>query len=119
MIDCLVVCQQNTGTKRNLAKTKVARFFPPVAAVKIVKPKNSMSGYTKVHVSFQSSSSCNLATVNALNECTLIVNKSTQGYNQNKCTWGIEMNVACELYLGTYSRIDSIDHLIKYCCMKY
>ena len=29
------------------------------------------------------------------------------------------MNAARELYLGTYSRIDSIDHLIKNCRMKY
>ena len=50
-------------------KTKVARFFQPVVAVKTVKSKNGMNKYTKVHVSFQSTSSCNLSTVNALIEC--------------------------------------------------
>ena len=29
------------------------------------------------------------------------------------------MNEARQLYLGTYSHIDSIDHLIKNCRMKY
>ena len=29
------------------------------------------------------------------------------------------MNAGRALYLGTYSRIDSIDHLIKNCCLKY
>ena len=29
------------------------------------------------------------------------------------------MNEVRQLYLGTYSRIDSIDHLIKNCRMKY
>ena len=107
--------KEKTG---NSHKTNAARFFPPVVTVKTVKFKNSMNKYTKVHVSFQSTSLCNLSTVNALNECKLPVHKRTQGYNKNKPTWGIEMNVARELYLGTYSRIDSIDHLINNCCMK-
>ena len=78
-----------------------------------------MSKYTNVHVSFQSTSLSKLSTVNTLNECKLTVHKRTRGYNKNKRTWGIEMNAARELYLGTYSRIDSIDHLIKNCRMKY
>ena len=32
---------------------------------------------------------------------------------------GIDMNEVRQLYLGTYSRIDSIDHFIKNCSMKY
>ena len=39
--------------------------------------------------------------------------------SDNKRSWGIEMNAARELYLKTYSRIDSIDHLIKNCRLKY
>ena len=78
-----------------------------------------MSKYTNVHVSFQSTSLSKLSTVNTLNECKLTVHKRTRGCNENKCTWDIEINAACKIYLGTYSRIDSIDHLIKNCCMKY
>ena len=99
-------------------KVKVARFFLHVGAVKTVPAKNGMSEYTKVHVSFQSTSLCILSTVNVLNEYTLTVYKRTWGYNKNKHMWGIEMNIACQLYLGTYSRIDSIDHLVENCHMK-
>ena len=42
-----------------------------------------------------------------------------RGFGANKQTWGIEMNRAIELYLGTYSRIDSIDNLIKNCRLMY
>ena len=33
--------------------------------------------------------------------------------------WGIDLNKAHQLYIGTYSRIDSIYNLIKNCRMKY
>ena len=42
-----------------------------------------------------------------------------KGQFDNRRYWGIDMNEACQLYLGTYSRIDSIDCLIKNFCMKY
>jgi len=100
-------------------KTKVARFFEPVVAVLDVPASDGNESFKKVHVSFQSTSSCNIQTVNALNECKLSVSKRTRGINDNRRTWGIEMNAARELYLGTYSRIDSIDHLIKNCRLKY
>ena len=77
-----------------------------------------------MHVSFQSTSSCNISTVNALNTCELDVQKRSRGVDKNKRIWGIEMNPARQLYLATYSRIDSIDNLIKnfnikYCSWKY
>ena len=108
--------QKTDSSKR----TKVARFYNPVVAVKTfgAKDKNSLP-YRRVHVSFQSTSSCNIGTVNAINECMLTIHKRERGYNENKRTWGIEMNSGRELYLGTYSRIDSIDHLIKNCRLKY
>lgn len=94
-------------------KTKVARFFEHVVAVKKYPRERSQHPYRRVIVSFQSTSSCNISTVNALNQCTLNAHKREQGISQNKRTCGIEMNAAQELYLGTYSQIDSIDHLIK------
>ena len=33
--------------------------------------------------------------------------------------WGIEMKKARQPYLGTYSHVDYIDHLITNCHMKY
>ena len=101
-------------------KTKIARFFHPVVAVKTVEATDEThESYRRVHVSFQSTSSCNISTVNALSECSLTVAKRERGAMNNKRTWGIEMNAGRELYLGTYSRIDSIDHLIKNCRLKY
>ena len=92
--------QKTDSSKR----TKVARFLNPVVAVKTfgAKDENS-SAYRRVHVSFQSTSSCNIGTVNALKECMLTVHKCERGYNENKRTWGIEMNSGRKLYLGTYS----------------
>ena len=57
--------------------------------------------------------------MNALNYCKLYVSKREMGVRENKRTWGIEMNLARDLYLGTYSRIDIIDHLINNCRLKY
>jgi len=108
--------QKTDSSKRS----KVARFYSPVVAVKDFPAKDDNSSpYRRVHVSFQSTSSCNIGTVNALNQCSLTVHKRERGYNENKRIWGIEMNAGRELYLGTYSRIDSIDHLIKNCRLKY
>ncbi len=100
-------------------KTKVARFFQPVVAVKNVPATNMTEAYRRVHVSFQLTSFCNISTVNALHQCNLTVAKRERGISVNKRTWGIEMNATCELYLGTYSRIDSINHLVKNCRLKY
>ena len=101
------------------AKSRVARFHQPVVAVKLVKAANGNNMYRRVHVSFQSTSSCNISTVNALSSCKLQVEKRERGVSANKRTWGIEMNSSRSLYLRTYSRIDSIDHLIKNCKLSY
>ena len=42
-----------------------------------------------------------------------------RGQFDNRRYWGIEMNEARQLYLGTYSHIDSIDQIITNCHMKY
>ena len=108
--------KQRTDTSK---RTKVARFFQPIVAVKKVEATENHCAYRRVNVSFQSTSSCNISTVNALSKCGLTVHKRERGVLDAKRTWGIEMNAARELYLGTYSRIDSIDHLIKNCRLKY
>ena len=109
--------KQRTDTSKH---TKVARFFQPIVAVKDHEAtEEDHCAYRRVHVSFQSTSSCNISTVNALSKCNLAVHKRERGVFESKRTWGIEMNAARELYLGTYSRIDSIDHLIKNCRLKY
>jgi hypothetical protein len=87
--------------------SKVARMTNPIVTVK------NYDGYQRVHVSFQSTSSANITTVNCLNDCRLTVELRTRGKGTKKRTWGIEMNDARRLYLSTYFTIDVVDHLLK------
>ena len=65
--------KQNTDSSK---RTKVARFFNPVVAVKHFDTEDDNSSpYRRVHVSYQSTSSCNIGTVNSLNGCGLTVHK--------------------------------------------
>ena len=68
--------KQKTDTSK---KTKVARFFQPIVAVKEVQATDEHEEYRRVHVSFQSTSSCNISTVNALSQCQLSVSKRERG----------------------------------------
>ena len=94
-------------------RTKVARYIEPVVAVK----KNEE--YDIVHCSFQSTSSCNIMSVNSLGEVKNFVELRTRGRKDKKRKYAIEQNMARLVYLNTYSRIDSIDHLIKNCNLFY
>jgi hypothetical protein len=66
-------------------------------------------------VSFQSTSSTNISTVNALNSNQLFVVKKERGQGASKRKWGIEMNEARKLCSKTCGRIDTIDSLIGHC----
>jgi hypothetical protein len=94
-------------------RPKAARFFNPINAVQKVPPAEEKRGYQRVHTSFQSTSSCNISTVNALSSCTKSIRRRERGRGNSKRHWGIEMNDARALYLGSYYRIDCIDHLIQ------
>jgi hypothetical protein len=89
-------------------QAKIARYINPIVAV-----KNSASGYQQVHVSFQSTSSCNISTVNALNEVSNFLELRERGRGENKRYWVIEMNHARHLYLSTSNGIDVLDHILK------
>ena len=67
-------------------------FFEPIVAV-----KNDLGGFQGVHVSFQSTSSYNIASVNDLNECTNFVEIDKKG--EHKLQWVIEMNDSRRIYL--------------------
>ena len=62
---------------------------------------------------FQSTLSCNVATVNVLNECILWLWKKERGTGKSKRLWGIKMNSARNLYLQSYYRIDCMGRMIK------
>ena len=112
--------------------TKVAWFFNNVVSAKNTeKVVEKITCYNEedvehvtskafqhVHVSFWSTSSFNINTINTLNNCKLSDIIRTRGQCDNMRYWGIEMNEARQLYIGTYSHIDFIDHIIKNCRMK-
>lgn len=99
---------KNKTAPKNQA-AKVARYAPPIIAVK----DDPHRRFQRVHVSFQSTSSCNIATVNALNEVFNYVELRERGRGANKRYWVIEMNHGRRIYLTTYNGIDIMDHLIK------
>ena len=68
--------------------------------------KNDLRGFQHVHVFFQSTSSCYIASVNALNECTKFVELHEKGRVNYKWQWIIEMNHSRRIYLATYLWID-------------
>jgi hypothetical protein len=96
-------------------RAKVAKFLPPIVAIK--KIDNGVLQLT----SFQSTSCCNILSVNAYNQCGHYAHAKERGSLRHgtKQSWAIEMNDARKLYLATYRAIDTIDHLIKNCSMKY
>ena len=113
--------------------SKFARFFNTVFTTKntekLVEQKIGDDGedvenviskvFQRVHVSFLPTSSCNTSTVNGLNDFkTSDMIREINNFD-NRRYWGIEMNEAHQLYIGTHARIDSIDRFIKNCCMKY
>lgn len=87
--------------------------------VKEVPASETEKGYVRTHVSFQSTGPCNISTVNALNACSSGVQTKERGRAQRKRYWGIEMNEARYLYLGTYWGVDRLDHMIKNANMFY
>ncbi len=99
-------------------RSKCARYIEPVILVK------EFDNYEIVLTSFQSTSSCNIMSVNAFTENKNFVEARSRGRKEHKRVYVIEQNLARLLYLKTYSRIDSMDHLIKisnlhYCTWKY
>ena len=115
---------------------RVARFNKPITLVKTNTKKAQLPviqaagggaanvqptdiTWTRVHVTFQSTSSTNISTVNALNANQLFVREKERGRGNSKRKWAIEMNQARQLYLASYGRIDTIDSLIKHCNLYY
>ena len=104
--------KEKTDTK---SRSKVARFENPIFVSRKVPGTASVMQLC----SFQSMSSCNIASVNTLNECELFAQQKQRGRSGFKRKWAIEMNEARQLYLATYGVIDCIDHLIQNCEMSY
>ena len=54
-------------------RTKVTRYLEPVVCVKSVRAERLNAAHKRVHVSFQSTSSCNFTTVNSIDKCSVDV----------------------------------------------
>ena len=75
--------------------------------------------YSKVRVSFQSTSSCNIQGVNSLNEVRQFTTVKTRSMGADKWQWVIEMNKARHTYLKTYGTINTIDSMVEKCHHNY
>lgn len=103
--------KEKTNTE---TRSRVARFEKPIVAIKRIG-EHSLLQLT----SFQSTSSCNIYSVNAHNSINLYAHTRERGRGANKRNWAIEMNEARSLYLKTYGQVDRMDHLIQNCNMHY
>ncbi len=95
-------------------RSKAARFMRPIFCIK----KYNENSYAQL-TSFQSTSSCNIIHVNAINSCELYASPKERGRGDHKRHWAIEMNESRYLYLHTYFKLDLIYHLIQNCKMSY
>ena len=83
-------------------------------AAKYVAPKTlGEKAYVRAHCSFQSTGGANISTVNSMREIQLYVKEKSRGRGEQKRRYGIEMNEPRDVYLGAYSSVDSVDHLLK------
>ena len=87
---------------------KSAGFFES-----IVEVKEYLRGFQSVHVSFQSTPSCNITSVDARNECTNFVEIREKCIGKHKHHWVIEMNHVWRIYLAMYFWIDVLDGRIQ------
>jgi hypothetical protein len=94
---------------QTFGRARAARFERPIFITKV-----HSSGSVMQLCSFQSTSNCNIACVNALNQCQLFAKSKERGQlSKKKYKWAIEMNKARQLYLGTYGAVDTVDHYIQ------
>jgi hypothetical protein len=91
----IYLCKEKTEAK--MQRSRVARFNNPITIVKEVVADVDKKAYHRVHSTFQSTSSCNIATVNDLNDKCLYVKHKDRGQGPAKRNWGIEMNSSREI----------------------
>ena len=108
-----------------LQRAKVARYEPPIVAIKQVEALpptddgTATKAYTQTIVSFQSTGATNISGVNNLPSCQLYVTTKSRGSGDEKRVWGIEQNEGRQTYLSLYYGVDNVDHMIKLAKIKY
>ena len=118
-LEPIVASKRFTYSKQNTSPSTITSTTPVSLTGDAIMDDTEKLQYQRVHVSFQSTSSCNFSTVNSLSRCSLSVRKKERGQKNNKRKWVIEMNEARALYLATYGIIDNVDKLIKFSRMSY
>ncbi|CAJ1944090.1 unnamed protein product [Cylindrotheca closterium] len=88
-------------------------------AVKSFPQSGEKKAYTQTHVSFQSTGSTNISSVNALNSNQLFVVKKERGTGAEKRKWAVEMNDARILYLSYNCQVNNTDGIMARCCLHY
>jgi hypothetical protein len=88
-------------------KTKERQMPVNAAAAEDENVQPTEITWTCIHVTFQSTSSTNISTVNALNRNKLAVRTKEGGHDKTKVKWAIEMNKACQLYLTSYMAVST------------
>ena len=86
--------------------------------VKFPEGSNKKS-YCVVHISFQSTGSTNITTVNVLDKVELYVRQRDKGKCGKKRIWAIEMNEGRQFYLKVYGGVDKMDQMMKYRGLRY
>ena len=84
-------------------RPKAARDLNPIV----------MTKGNRTHVTFQSTSSCNIGGVNVGGKVKYFTTPKSRGRGNKKRTWEIENNTYRQRYLGTYWTVDRLDHLVK------
>jgi hypothetical protein len=97
------------------ARSRSQRFEEPIFLTKPIPDTDSIMQCC----SLQSTGPTNFLSVNAVNQCGLFGRTKERGRGNNKRKWAIEMNESRQLYLATYGKVDTMDHLIKNCCIGY
>ena len=75
-------------------QSKESRFLHPDVAVKETHAQGVKQAYQLAHFFFQSTSSCNISTVNSLAQFKLKTQSKVRGRGDNKCEWSIKTNDA-------------------------
>ena len=83
---------------------KAVGFFESIVAV-----KNYLRGFQLVYVSSQLTTSCKMAYVNALTECTNFFEKRKKGRGTHKRQWVIEMSHDGGIDLAMYLWVEILD----------
>jgi hypothetical protein len=92
--------------KEKTAGCKVAKAARSVDPITLVKGN-------RVHISFQSTSSCNFGSVNTFSQVKAYTATKMRGRGKNRYARVIEMNTGRFRYPNTYWVVDRLDHLIK------